>query len=322
MRRSLRRISPKKARWAAVSAVALLGAGLVFPVAAGAGRQHGRDLVVHLDVGGLGTPPHILVGASGTAPRFRVEVTTSNEGDVATGPSTTALIIKSGALTRVYQWRVPGLAPRGQRKHTADHTVVVENLEPDLGFTEVKAQADYHRVVSETNKRNNEQKTKIAVEPREWDVPNWFGEDAGSGADNVTRAGEGFYLRFQEYDGGFVYQAYGPVTDTPKKYPGCASVSGSKTVTQTPWAGSNLKINSDLRSYSAFVPTSSNNFFASCNFANASFQIQVAFVDLSTGGGPFKKDPEDTVLEGTDSTSTPGGTQGWGWTFRAHLPKR
>ena len=307
-----------------VSVVALctaLGGGsfaIAATVSKRAGTRHGRDLVVDVNIEDLGAPPHILVGASGTAPRFLVDVRTRNKGDVAAGPSKTALIIKSGPRTRVYQWNVGALRSHGQ----ADHKILVENLEPDLGFTKVKAMADYHNAVRETNKRNNEQTQEIAVEPREWDVSPWTTEDTGSGVDNLTKTGDGFYLRFQKYDHGFAYQAYGPVTDTPKTYPGCAPVSGSKTVTQTPWAGSLLKIDPDLRTYDAFVPTSSNNFFATCTIGSSSFQIQVAFVDLSTGKAVSKKDPDDRVLEGVDSMSLPGGgTESWTWTFTAHLPK-
>jgi hypothetical protein len=192
-----------------------------------------------------------------------------------------------------------------------------------VGFTVVTGKADYHHAVHETDERNNEQKKEIAVEPREWDVSNWATEDVGQGADNVTQAGQGFYLRFQKYDHGFVYQAYGSVTDTPKRYPGCTSVTGSKTVTQTPWGNSVLKIDPDLKSYDAFVDIPPNNFFATCNFATTPFQIQVAFLGLSTSKASTpQKDPDDTELQGVDQESTPVGTQAWAWTFKAHLPKR
>jgi hypothetical protein len=312
-------MSVGKLRQIAVLASALLMAGFVLPVATRAANKHGADLVAHVKIEHLGTPPHILVGASGSAPRFTVVVTTENQGDVASVRSKTALTIKSGALTRVYQWRVGVL---GTRERSA-HSVLVENLEPDLGFTVVTGKADYHRTVRETDERNNEQKKEIAVEPREWDVSDWATEDVGQGTDNVTQAGQGFYLRFQKYDHGFVYQAYGSVTDTPKRYPGCTALSGSKTVTQTPWANSVLKIDPDLKTYDAFVDIPPNNFFATCNVATTSFQIQVAFLGLSTSKASTpKKDPDDTELQGVDQMSTAVGTQGWAWTFKAHLPKR
>ena len=316
-------MSVGKLRQIAVLASALLMAGFVLPVATRAANKHGADLVVHVKIEHLGTPPHILVGASGSAPRFTVVVTTENRGDVASGASRTSLTIKSGAFTRVYQWKVDRLGTHNRDRESPPHSVLVENFDPDLGFTVVTGKADHLHAVRETNEGNNAQKKEIAVEPREWDVSDWVTEVVGQGADNVTRAGQGFYLRFQKYDDGFVYQAYGAVTDTPKRYPGCASISGSKTVTQTPWANSVLKIDSNLKTYHASVPTSMNNFFASCNFGTTSVQIQAAFIDLSTSKTVTpKKDPDDTELQGVDQLSTAVGTEGWAWTFNAHLPKR
>lgn len=305
----------EKVCWAAASSSVLLLAGVALPVAARAAKKHGPDLVVRVAVDDLGTPPHILVGASGTAPRFRVVVRTENQGDRTAGRSKTSLTIDSGELAKPYRWKVKRLGPGD----TTQHTVVVEDLRPDLGFTDVRAKADSNHAVGETDEGNNAQAEKVAVEPREWDVPMWNAEATRAGIDNVTKAGAGFYLRFQKYDAGFVYQASGPVTDTPKSYPGCALVFGSKTITQTPWGGSVFKIDPDLRGYHAFVPAASSSFMATCGSGGASFPIQVGFLALETGPGSPKKQPEDAELEGVDSVTTAG--ESWAWKFRARVPK-
>src|SRR5436305_9085911 len=252
-------MSVGKLRQIAALASALLMAGFVLPVATHAANKHGADLVVHVKVEHLGTPPHILVGASGSAPRFTIVVTTENRGDVASGASRTSLTIKSGAFTRVYQWKVAPLGTHNRDRQSPPHSVLVENFDPDLGFTVVTGKADHLHAVRETDEGNNEQKKEIAVEPREWDVSDWVTEGVGQGTDNVTRAGQGFYLRFQKYDDGFVYQAYGAVTDTPKRYAGCASVSGSQTGTETARADSALTIESNLETYHASSRSSIDN---------------------------------------------------------------
>jgi hypothetical protein len=305
-----RRISPERVRWALAAVAALLGAALVFPAAASA-KAHGPDLVVRVKIEDLGTPPRILLGASGTAPRFTIVVRTENTGDRAAGPSKAKLHLHSGILAQPFgPWTVKPLGP-GQGD---DHTVIVHDLTPDLGFTDVVASVEYKNAI-------HAQQKKIAVEPREWDVSKWTTEDTGFSIDNATNAGTGFYLRFQKYDHGFVYQAFGPVTDTPKSYPGCAPVSGSKTITQTPWAGSIVTIDPDLLTYDGFVPTSTNSFMATCNIGGSSFPLQVAFIDLTTGKVVPKKKPDDTELSGTDTVPVGGGTETSSWDFTAHVPK-
>src|SRR2546423_1660184 len=124
-------MSVGKHRQIGVLASALLMAGFVLPAATRAANKHGADLVVHVKIEHLGTPPHILVGASGSAPRFTIVVTTENRGDVASAASRTSLTIKSGAFTRVYQWKVGRLGTHGRDQESPPHSVLVEHFDPD-----------------------------------------------------------------------------------------------------------------------------------------------------------------------------------------------
>jgi hypothetical protein len=280
--------------------------------------------ITEFEVTGIGDHPNLVVSPNGTVPRIGLKVTTRNIGDkVAPTSRTVVLVDDGGDVSQVIAIPVRRLPPHSQHAQF----VQVTGLKLRLGFTEFTAVANFNHTVKERDPHNDRRPgPKVPVEARQWTVNDWTSDVTNPFGSSKTESEGGFYLRFDRYDDAaeqFLYKPYGPIKNTQDES-GTCNGAGSKTVTQTPWANSFLRIDANLEHYGAEVTSAQDAPKYPITFTclggltstqEAGFEDLVAFKGTRTF---VPMSPDDTELSGT---TTPEPDTFIGWRFSAVVPK-
>ncbi len=277
-----------------------------------------------LETGGLGEPPFTVVGTNGVAQRFSIHIETTNEGHATAPASTTELLIFDG---RGQPYRKKISIKRLEPKGAVDRTLEITDLEPKVGFAQIKAVADINHNVDESDEANLRDGQRFAVVARQWTVQQFTTIITNPLSKDTTDSGSGFHFRFSGYDPDkdeFVYKAIGPVTNNQTQS-GVCPYHAQKTATNNPWADSYLYIEPNLKHYDAFVSPSAAPQYpvkVTC-LGGFSYTAQLAFEALVTFVGNRELAPmRPSQSELSDNThSTPLHTQ-WIWDFNATIPNR
>ena len=278
-----------------------------------------------LETGGLGEPPFTVVGTNGVAQRFSIHIETENRGD-ATAPASTTVVLIFDGRGHPYKKKIPirRLEPKGR----VDRTLEITDLEPKVGFAEIKAVADVNHNADESDEANNlREGQRFAVIARQWTVQQFTTIITNPLSKDTTDSGSGFRFRFSDYDPDrdeFVYKAIGPVTND-QTMSGPCPFHAMKTVTQNPWAESYLHLERDLKHYDAFVspdPAGERQITVTC-IGGFSHKVPLFFEALATFVGqrtiPAMRPSQSELSD--DTHSTPLRTR-WIWDFVATIPNR
>jgi CARDB len=280
--------------------------------------------ITKLETGGLGEPPFTVVGTNGVAQRFSIHIETENRGD-ATAPASTTIVLIFDGRGHPYKKKIPirRLEPKGR----VDRTLEITNLEPRVGFAEIKAVADANHNADESDEANNlREGQRFAVIARQWTVQQFTTIITNPLSKSTTDSQPGFRFRFSSYDSAddqFDYRPIGPVTNKQTQT-GVCQYSASKTVTQNPWPESYLHIEPDLKHYDAFVsPSAAPEYPVTVTCFHFTRTVMFSFEALVTFVGARElaaMRPSQSELS-DDTHSTPLHTR-WIWDFDATIPNR
>jgi hypothetical protein len=285
--------------------------------------------VTELKFIGLGEPPHILIGTDGDAFPFTVLVRTTNVGDAVADDISTTTVTAQGQGESRPQVIALAPVPRLQPGQTFTRRYHVDHLKVPLGFTKLKATADAHQQVHESNEKNNVATVRPAATiPFQWNASIFTTVIDSPEAKSVTDAQDGFDFTFKDSAGGqFVYEPHGDVVNfQTSTADSVCQVSGQSQGPASPLTGDNgLFIDFDLKNYEAIVPAAQlpKYFVTLFCLGGVSFQEEVGFEDLNTflGTGATKPamSPGDATLK--DSFNSPSLFTTWSWSFAAALPR-
>ena len=150
---------------------------------------------------------------------------------------------------------------------------------------------------------------------RDWDVTSLTAHLYGDRilhTDETTKAGLGFYFRFQRLDvhsGFFVYAAKGTVTATDTFTPPGCSASGSGSAGHVTWPStSSLRINFGLDHFLAVVKASNEKPFSiTVKCPNVNTTTTAKFLDLKSSPRPQPMHPSETHDAGSSTETATGG---------------
>ena len=216
------------------------------------------------------------------------------------------------------------LEPKGR----VDRTLEITDLEPKVGFAQIKAVADVNHDADESDEANNlREGQRFAVIARQWTAQQFTTIVSTPLSKDTTDSGSGFRFRFSDYDperDEFVYKAIGPVTND-QSMSGVCPYHAMKTVTKNPWAESYLHLERDLKHYDAFVsptPAGEYQITVTC-IGGFTHKVPLAFEALATFSSqrtiPAMRPSESELSD--DTHSTPLHTR-WIWDFVATIPNR